>query len=540
MTGWITDTPASTRFPVYTRSNASDVLPDPISPLGATLTWVPGVIEGWRDGNVENGAFDMSELTREGLNPTCGFFNGFFYVNASVVRVFGERSGAGAAGVDTAFFGNRPDTPPYVAHPDDLDEGAAARLADRVAWVLSAQIFDELELNKMRADDARAERPDLTTLSDAELVARARSFTPLLRAMFNDHVVTSANTAIGPAILAGIVPDLVLRLIAGVGDVDSAAPGRAMWKLARLDPDSPGFREGFDAFLVEFGARGPNEWDPYSDTWETRPELALALIDTMRRAPAESSPEARFARVVVDREAATNEAMARLKGNDEATGMVIAAQASALRFNAWRERSKTNCVKVINEQRVALRELGGRHLPDARDIFLLLDGELDRFVADPSSATAIIAERRPRWLALWDLEPPYFVQSDVGVPALADLPSKSATAPAIVAPGTVLTGAAGCAGVVEGTARVITDPSDPSRLEPGDILVAPNTDPSWTPMFVAAGGVVVGVGAMNSHAVIVSRELGIPCVVSVTDCTKLIADGARVRVDGDAGTVTVM
>jgi pyruvate,water dikinase len=540
MTGWITDTAASTRFPVYTRSNASDVLPDPISPLGATLSWIPGVMEGWRDGNVENGAFDMSELTREGLNPVCAFFNGFFYVNASVVRVFGERSGAGAAGVDAAFFGNRPDTPPYEPHPDDLDEAAAARLADRVAWVLSAQIFDELERNKMRADEARAARPDLSALGDDELVARARSFTPLLRAMFNDHVVTSANTAIGPAILAQLVPDLVLRLIAGAGDVDSAGPSRSMWKLSRLDPDSDAFRAEFDRFLHEFGARGPNEWDPFSETWETRPALALALIDTMRAAPAGQSPESRFARVVVDREAATEEALACVKGNDEATGMLIAAQASALRFNSWRERSKTNCVKVIQEQRAALFELGSRHLADRREICMLVDAELDRFVADPTALATTIAERRAAWDRLWDLETPYFVQTDRGVPDLADLPAKAASTVAAVGAGTVLTGAPGCAGVVEGVARVVTDPSDPSALQPGDVLVAPNTDPSWTPMFVAAGGVVVGVGAMNSHAVIVSRELGIPCVVSVTDCTKLIADGARVRVDGDTGTVTVL
>jgi len=128
MTKWLTDTAASTRFPVYTRSNASDVLPDPVSPLAATLSWVPGIMEGWRDGNVSNGAFAMEELTGEGIIPTCGLFNGYFYVNASVVRVFGERSGAGAAGIDAAFFGNRPDTPPYVAHPDDLSDAAGARM----------------------------------------------------------------------------------------------------------------------------------------------------------------------------------------------------------------------------------------------------------------------------------------------------------------------------------------------------------------------------------------------------------------------------
>ena len=77
-------------------------------------------------------------------------------------------------------------------------------------------------------------------------------------------------------------------------------------------------------------------------------------------------------------------------------------------------------------------------------------------------------------------------------------------------------------------------------LEPGEILVAPLTDPSWTPLFVAAEGVVVDVGAVMSHAVIVSRELGIPCAVSVTDATRRIPDGALIEVDGSTGTVTIL
>ncbi|MEZ5218727.1 MAG: PEP-utilizing enzyme [Ilumatobacteraceae bacterium] len=76
------------------------------------------------------------------------------------------------------------------------------------------------------------------------------------------------------------------------------------------------------------------------------------------------------------------------------------------------------------------------------------------------------------------------------------------------------------------------DSNDPSALEPGDILVAPITDPSWTPLFVPAGAVVVDVGAPLSHAIIVSRELGIPCVISATGATKRIPDGAWIRVDG--------
>jgi len=86
---------------------------------------------------------------------------------------------------------------------------------------------------------------------------------------------------------------------------------------------------------------------------------------------------------------------------------------------------------------------------------------------------------------------------------------------------------------------VLTDPSDMARLEPGDVLVAPFTDAAWTPLFLIAGAVVVDVGAMNSHAVVVSRELGIPSVLSVTTGTAQLVDGMLVTVDGAAGTVTV-
>jgi pyruvate,water dikinase len=87
---------------------------------------------------------------------------------------------------------------------------------------------------------------------------------------------------------------------------------------------------------------------------------------------------------------------------------------------------------------------------------------------------------------------------------------------------------------------VVTDPAQPGDLGPGDVLVAPITDPSWTPLFVPVEAVVVDVGGQMSHAVIVARELGLPCVVSVTGATTSIPDGAPVEVDGTAGTVTVL
>ena len=567
---WITDTGASTRFPVYTRANASDVLPGPVSPLGATLSWIPGLMEGWRDGNIRQGAFSVEEVAGD-PNPVCAIFNGYFYVNASVVRVYGERAGAGAAAIDAAFFGNRPDTPPYVPHPDDQSEAAAERIGSTMAWVMSATEWPEMEESKRRADAARAERPDLAAASDAELVARAREMTQLEREFFSDHVLSSSNTAVGPTIVGQIAPAQMLRLLGSAGDVDSALPSYELWHLSREVRESPELTAAFEAgvagllerlraeddddasalldhldrFLEDYGARGPNEWDAYSDVWESQPELVLALVDRMRLAGDEQSPVARHDAVAADRVAATAEVLAGLGDDEATTGLLLAGQASALRFMGWRERTKTNCVKAVHEQRMALRELGRRAaergaLDHPKQVFMLLADELDDFVADPAAFRDRCREREAAWRLLWDREPPYFIEADKGVPPLSSLLGKGDEAVTVAASGDVLTGGPGCAGVVQGTARVILDASDPTALEPGDILIAPNTDPAWTPLFVPAGGVVVDVGALNSHAVIVSRELGIPCVVSVVDATKRIPDGALIEIDGGAGTVKIL
>jgi pyruvate,water dikinase len=87
---------------------------------------------------------------------------------------------------------------------------------------------------------------------------------------------------------------------------------------------------------------------------------------------------------------------------------------------------------------------------------------------------------------------------------------------------------------------VVTDLPAALALELGEILVAPLTDAAWTPLFLVAGAVAVDVGALNSHAVVVSRELGIPCVLSLDDATQRLTDGMRLAVDGTAGTVTVL
>ena len=102
--------------------------------------------------------------------------------------------------------------------------------------------------------------------------------------------------------------------------------------------------------------------------------------------------------------------------------------------------------------------------------------------------------------------------------------------------GSALAGTPASPGVVEGLVRVVLDPHG-AQLQPGEILVAPSTDPAWTPLFLAAGGLVMEAGGMMSHGSVVAREYGIPAVVGVTDATHLLRTGERVTVDGTAGRV---
>ena len=93
-------------------------------------------------------------------------------------------------------------------------------------------------------------------------------------------------------------------------------------------------------------------------------------------------------------------------------------------------------------------------------------------------------------------------------------------------------------GAAEGTACVLRTPHDGGRMRPHDVLVAPSTDPGWTPLFLRASALVTETGGYLSHGAVVAREFGLPAVVNVRDAMRLIADGDRLGVDGDAGRVT--
>jgi rifampicin phosphotransferase len=212
-----------------------------------------------------------------------------------------------------------------------------------------------------------------------------------------------------------------------------------------------------------------------------------------------------------------------------------ALQAAAL-YTPAREATKSALIKAVYEARVGLVALARRADVPGDDIFFVTEPELESFLSEPAPYAETITSRRSQRQALAERTPPFWFTGEMPNPTTWEL----RVAPVVIAgPGTTLRGLGVSTGRVTGTARVLADPNDPLALEPGDILVAPDTDPAWTPLFLIAAGVVVNVGAQTSHAATIARELGIPAVVGVSDATRQIPIGARITIDGTTGTVDI-
>ena len=570
---WFGDSTLEDRFPAWTRGNAADVFPEPFSPLAQSLVLRQGMCRGLRDGYISIGALDYDEFVDPETPELFKVFGGYPYNPLSMTRVLGARMpGASPEMIDKAFFDERDEVPPYEHQPWHDSPAHEARLAASMGWAMSTDSLPELDSDKALAQTLREQRPNLGELTDAALIARARSMVPYVQQTFENAMRISSLSPLGTGAVGAVCEGLgdatlSIRLLAGI-EVDSAAPSHAMWELGRSarnsafvdaafeagsddvldrlrasdDPAAAAFLAEFEQFLFDHGSRAQNEYDLRSASWEVSPRIALAAVNLMRKSDESLSPAARRAISVIERDRILAEVRPRIAGDAETAGMFEAGLRSAQIFLAGRERAKTNAVRVINEMRMALREFGRRLvaagvIAEVEQIFMLTDAELDQIRFDPEAFRPVVTQRWAQYRTLFDYEPVFVVNGRV--PLLSEMTRRSDKHLAKAVSGDVLHGAAGSGGVATGRARIVLNAADPEGLEPGDVLIAPQTDPSWVPLFVPAAAVVVNVGAMGSHAMIVSRELGIPCVASVVDATDIIPDGATVTVDGNAGTVTI-
>ena len=588
MSSWILNDTASKVFPLYSRANVGEVFPDPISPLNATTGFLANLEPGWRAAYVACQVWDHDVYDDAVAHNPVACFGGYLFINMSLMRLFGVRvPGFSPEAVDFQYFGDMPGIPSYEseARPFDESEEWSARAGGwLVGEVLGGKDLASLDAERAEVRAEIGARPDLAALSPAQLAGRILQWNAMFQRLFQTHIEVSLKAGIGLGAVAQAcqamgVPELSLTLVAGIGDVDSAAASVQMWELGRMvsgsprlmaefdagvrgvlgriwaaagdgDADAKAFATALDRYLTDWAFRGPNEWELRCPTWGTDPEIALAALDRVRLAPDKSSPMAAAERRVGEREAAADQLRTALADNEDVLGQLNAALHAAELWCRARERQRTTVAMLVHEQRLAALELARRGVAAGvierpEQIFMLLADELDTYVAalDDSGrgATlgAVLADRETQYLALFDYEPPFVVAGDP--PPLSEWPRRSQAVRATpLTTGESIQGVPGCPGTARGTARVVLDPSDPSQLGPGDVLIAPITDPSWTPLFLPAAAVVVEVGSPFSHAAIVSRELGIPCVVSAGAATQRIPDGATVEVDGTTGTVTLV
>ena len=168
---WIADSELSSKWPIYTRANVGEVFPDPVTPLTRdTGIWLAEL--GSRDALGRFGAFDQDEFDPDNIEQL-GITGGYCYLNASLIRLFGERApGLSAAAMDEQFFEAQPGIPPYEEQPGDVDLTKTEKIGQTFGWTLTTEDLPELIDDQVATRRLRDERPDLGALSDRELADR--------------------------------------------------------------------------------------------------------------------------------------------------------------------------------------------------------------------------------------------------------------------------------------------------------------------------------------------------------------------------------
>lgn len=537
MTTYEFDTTLDPDFPVLTRGNAGEIMPDIVSPLSATV-FFPPLERAWRRSFTET--WDVMEW------PDCPttfapIVGGRFYINISAFRRLADLTpGTSPEDIDrTLFAAGGIKLDPY----EPPDEDGYAERGERIAAATAAFLEDppvervrrEHDAAQARRVEGRERRP---TSTNEELLARFESMQPLME---SDFVTLFIGSSVSPVALGSLQAGLVevygeegyeygRRVTMGIGGIESADAGKAVASLAGLDGDE--FDAEFERVLERYGFRGVNEWEIAAPSWEIRPDVLRRAVDAARAGGAERDPAA-----------VRSAALARFEA-DDVRSRFPELDVWLERCKVWmgiRERTKATCVLTINEMRLDALEIGQRLVADGalqsadQIYFLTFDefrtaartGEVDLDAVDRRRAAQAEVERHQ--------EPLIVIAGQV--PPVEDWPLKGGSD---AGDGDEIAGAAGSPGNATGRARVVMNAYADRPPEPGEVLIAPITDPGWMPLFIGVAGVVAEMGGELSHTMIVSRDLGIPAVVGAVGATTTIRTGDLIEVDGSAGVVRIL
>jgi phosphoenolpyruvate synthase/pyruvate phosphate dikinase len=421
------------------------------------------------------------------------------------------------------------------------------------------------QLRETQEEIASFGKIDLSILSEEQILALARYFATqsTARAMG----VLSASF---PALPAGFYliwalprwgfADLLPKVLSGIGNNPTMETALALWDLAEaagpevraVFADHPidrvpkvlaesnagrDFLTRMGEFLKSHGHRAVREFDFSCPRWRDDPTFVYETVrNYLSHPPDQPTPRQHYDRQVQEHERAKTEIEQKLRWHPLRRWSFRRSVRLVETRLPLREAPKFYALMGLAHIRDLYLEVGRRMVergllekPD--DFFFLSIPEIEQIAQNKLDKGWIeeqIPIRRREFARHMRANPPLVVRSD----------GKPMVKPAIGSD--VLRGMPASSGTVRGPARILMDPSDGALLQKGEILVAPFTDPGWTPLFLTAGALVMEIGGIMSHGAVVAREYGIPAVVGVKDATRLLRGGEIIEVDGGTGEIRRM
>ncbi len=567
--------PRKAREEIWTNANVMEALPDVVTPMSWSLM------------QILLHEFLLPLTRRLGLPtdsaPLIDLIAGRAYMNVGALSGLVRTIGPIPIEV-SAFFGGDYGPAEKLLTPPPRPRSVRSSLATLAAgiriglWLLPGLIRQQrvLERWRDRSFGMLAAIPP-AALSDVELARRPQTFLKLACAGEGERTWASAawmaiaGVGGGAAVfhlarrwLGDTDGSLANRLLAGAGNMDSAENGLALVRLASWAKERPAVAQALLApgsfaemeprlARVDGGAEFLDRWREFMDRhghqarggmdvaqprWTEMPDHILDVLRTFLRLEEAADPIQAQARRLQERARLLADCRRRLRNPFKRAVLLFLLRCSQ-RGLMQRENVKNEGVRMVAMVRQCLLEAGRRLrkraiLSDPNDVFFLKCSELEPvFGGSPGfDVLATVAARKAERDRFRGLQPPPVIvgRYDSSVPA-ATTPDPATT---------VLHGVAVSPGVATGAARVILQADASAQVLPGEILVAPYTDPGWTPYFLPAAGIVVDIGGLLSHGSVVAREYGLPAVVNVGAATRLIRTGDRVRVDGNAGQVVIL
>lgn len=547
------------KLDIWSNGNYRDAVPMVQSPLSRRL--MKNIIDIIHEGFFTEVGYQLPE----GLQFS-RFFNGRLYCNMSVQQ-WGTYDAMGALpqGFSVFWGGHQPDM--EINDPEPYDGLTGLKRRDRVI-----RNMDLIKRGKENSDKTWSQitasiesitSQGLRKWTEHDFIDRYDDLGRIAKGMAREFMFLSGAGSMPVMSLINILTEyfrdralMVLNalMVGGTAGITSADHGYRlveMAELARQDPDanqyfsdaafdpmawesklperSP-FKQVFREFIEEYGHRAVYELDIINPRWKENPAYLLGIIrSTINTADIKQLKKAQKEKL----EQVWLEIKEKVPASkhSEIRKLVRECQDGA----AVREKNKSVLALIMDAYRIIAKELGRRFyervlIKEPDDIFFCTWPELFSVLIgewDGRGIQVLIAVRKDWMREMESLAPPdvIFGEKPKFMESVTQVSSNC------------LAGVPAAAGKASGLVRLISHPNEGGRLKPGEVMVAPSTDPGWTPLFLKAGAVVMETGGFLSHGAIVAREYGIPAVVNIPGVMGILKEGQTIVVDGDNGKI---